>query len=105
MRVPTPDLLQQQFLAHMRPDARTGSHCLHASADDAANNSTIINGAALLAEPCNWLPPKPHTGSAGTVDLKPARPIAPGIQCNKHELVQAVCYISVFYTLVGDRVR
>lgn len=65
VRLPPAELFQQQYLAHLRVGATYRSHCAHADADSASNNSSSVQGAAILQEACNWLPPPPHTGSAG----------------------------------------
>lgn len=69
-RLPSDGLLQQQYLAHLQA-ATPHSFCGHAadsvSLAAAASNSTVMSRAALLQDPCNWLPPKPRTGTSGVL--------------------------------------
>jgi hypothetical protein len=69
-RLPSDSLLQQQYLAHLQA-ATPISFCGH-TADNvslaaAAVNGTAVSRAALVQDPCNWLPPKPHTGTSGVL--------------------------------------
>jgi hypothetical protein len=78
-RLPSDGLLQQQYQAHLQaPTPR--SFCGHAadsvSLAAAASNSTAMSRAALLQDPCNWLPPKPHTGTSGVLKAVAGEPLS-----------------------------
>lgn len=59
-RLPSDELLQQQFVTHLHAARAPSSFCGSAGSNASA-------GSALLTEACIWLPPKPQPGSAGAV--------------------------------------
>jgi len=65
VQLPPQELLQQQYIQHLHIGTAYRGHCLH---QVAVNISTATAGAALLEEPCNWLPPKQFGHSAGALE-------------------------------------
>lgn len=70
-RMPPPELMHEQFIAHMQQGANFTSHC---TGDQAAADGSTVDSDSLLARPCYWLPPKPQSGSGAVQGGRPSGP-------------------------------
>lgn len=71
--MPPPELMHEQFIAHMQQGSNFTSHC---TGNQAAANGSTVDSDSLLAQPCYWLPPQPQSGSAGVQEGRPSGPDA-----------------------------